>query len=153
MPLINEEIRGELEALLRLARDEGLSELAVDRPGFRLLAKRGQAPAAAPSRPPAPTGQKQAAAPKRRKARPPRPSIWQICSPLTGLFYRSPSPEQRPFVEVGDLVEEGQTVCLVEAMKVFNEIPAERRGRVVEILAEKGELVEDGQVLVVLELE
>ncbi|NIR03674.1 MAG: acetyl-CoA carboxylase, biotin carboxyl carrier protein, partial [Gemmatimonadales bacterium] len=51
--------------------------------------------------------------------------------PLIGVFYRSPAPDAPPFVEIGDTVEEGQTVCIVEAMKVFNEIKAEWRGRVV----------------------
>ncbi len=72
-------------------------------------------------------------------------------SPLIGVFYRSPAPDAPPFVEIGDMVSEGQTVCIVEAMKVFNEIKAEWQGRVVAIPAESGALVQAGDPLVVLE--
>jgi acetyl-CoA carboxylase biotin carboxyl carrier protein len=72
---------------------------------------------------------------------------------LIGLFYRSAAPDAPPFVEVGDVVEEGQTVCIIEAMKVFNEINAEWSGRVVAIPAEDGKLVQAGEPLVVLEFQ
>lgn len=74
----------------------------------------------------------------------------EITSPLVGTFYRSPSPDAPPFVEVGDQVEAGQTVCIVEAMKVFNEITADRPGTVIAIPAQNGQLVQVGQPLVVL---
>jgi acetyl-CoA carboxylase biotin carboxyl carrier protein len=163
---MREQTRKELEALLRLARDKGLSELRLDRAEFKLLLRRGREPEAAEGAPekaaPVSRGGREAASPpagaraaesRQGRARPARPSIWEICSPLPGIFYRSASPQDKSFIEIGDLVEEGQTVCLVEAMKIFNEITSERRGRVVEILAENGELVEDGQVLIVLEPE
>jgi acetyl-CoA carboxylase biotin carboxyl carrier protein len=72
---------------------------------------------------------------------------------MTGLFYRGPSPEIPPYVEVGADVEEGQTVGLIEAMKVFSEIPADVHGRVVRIVAENGKLVNQGEVLMLIELE
>ena len=150
---MRQEIRKELEALFRLAREEGLGELRVDRPDFRLVIRRGQPSLRPRPKPPAVAPGKQAPPSLRERPRPGRPRVWQICSPLIGIFYRSSSPDRPPFVEVGDAVTEGQTVCLVEAMKVFNEIPSERRGRVSEILAASGDLVEDGQVLFVLELE
>jgi acetyl-CoA carboxylase biotin carboxyl carrier protein len=74
-----------------------------------------------------------------------------VRAPLIGVFYRAPAPEAPPFVEIGDLVEEGETVCIVEAMKVFNEIKAEWRGRVVALPVENGSLVQAGDPLVVLE--
>lgn len=74
-----------------------------------------------------------------------------VRSPLIGVFYRAPSADAPPYVEIGDLVEEGQTVCIVEAMKVLNEIKAEWRGRVVAVPAENGKLVQAGEPLVVLE--
>ncbi|MBI2864632.1 MAG: biotin carboxyl carrier domain-containing protein [Chloroflexi bacterium] len=74
----------------------------------------------------------------------------QVTSPLTGVFYLSPSPTSPPFVEAGDVIEEGQVVGMVEAMKVFNEIKAEWSGRVVRIFARSGELVQTGQALLEL---
>ena len=70
---------------------------------------------------------------------------------MIGMFYRGPSPDSPPFVELGSLVEEGQTIGLIEAMKVFNEITSEEDGRVVEIPAKNAQLVEEGEILVVLE--
>jgi acetyl-CoA carboxylase biotin carboxyl carrier protein len=70
-----------------------------------------------------------------------------VTSPFVGTFYRAPSPEASSFVEVGDTVRKGQVVCIVEAMKLMNEIEAEADGKVVEILARNGEHVEYGQSL------
>lgn len=74
-------------------------------------------------------------------------SIHLITSPMVGTFYRAPSPENPPFVEVGSKVTEKSVVCIVEAMKLMNEIEAEVRGEVIEVLAENGQLVEYGQPL------
>lgn len=73
-----------------------------------------------------------------------------IASPMVGVYYRSPGPEQAPFIELGDHVEVGQTVGLIEAMKVFSEVPAEVAGTVVAIPAENGQLVKPGDALVVV---
>ena len=74
-----------------------------------------------------------------------------ISSPMVGTFYRSPSPESPSFVEVGQVVEIGQVVCIVEAMKLMNEIKSEIRGKVIEAKANNAEPVEFGQVLFVVE--
>lgn len=74
-----------------------------------------------------------------------------IKSPMVGTFYRAPSPESAPYVEVGDEVKDESVVCVLEAMKVFNEIKAEVEGKIVEILVENGESVEYGQALFALE--
>jgi acetyl-CoA carboxylase biotin carboxyl carrier protein len=66
---------------------------------------------------------------------------------MVGTFYRSPAPDEGPFVEVGDRIRTGQTVCIIEAMKLMNEIEAEVSGQIVEILVENGEPVEYGQPL------
>jgi len=79
------------------------------------------------------------------------PAGHEIASPLVGTFYRSSSPDMPPLVEVGDRVEVGQPLCIVEAMKVFNEITADRAGAVLAIPAQNGQLVQVGQVLVVLD--
>lgn len=74
-------------------------------------------------------------------------NIVTIRSPMIGTFYSSPKPDQAPFVKVGDRVSSTTTVCIVEAMKVFNEIPAECTGRIVAVLVENGDPVEFGQPL------
>lgn len=71
----------------------------------------------------------------------------EIVSPMVGTFYRSPAPDEAPFVNVGDRVRNGQTVCIIEAMKLMNEIEAEVSGEIVEILVENGQPVEFGQPL------
>ncbi|MBD0346498.1 MAG: acetyl-CoA carboxylase biotin carboxyl carrier protein [Coleofasciculus sp. Co-bin14] len=71
----------------------------------------------------------------------------EVLSPMVGTFYRSPSPDDPPYVEVGDRIRIGQTVCIIEAMKLMNEIEAEVSGEVVEILVENGKPVEYGQPL------
>ena len=75
----------------------------------------------------------------------------KIASPMVGTFYRAPSPEAPPFVEIGQVVEVGQVVCIVEAMKLMNEIKAEVEGKIVEVVVENAEPVEFGQALFVLE--
>ena len=74
-----------------------------------------------------------------------------INSPLTGVCYLAPSPRDPAFVHPGDLVALGQVVCLIEAMKVFNEVRAPKEGKVIKILAKTGELVHQGDVLMILE--
>lgn len=74
-------------------------------------------------------------------------NIYQIKSPMVGTFYRAPSPDADPYVKAGDIITEETIVCIVEAMKLFNEIEAEVKGEIVEILVENGQLVEYGQPL------
>ena len=73
-----------------------------------------------------------------------------IRSPMVGTFYRSPSPEAKPFIEVGQAVKEGQTVCVIEAMKLMNEIEADFSGVVKAVLVESGQPVEYGQALFII---
>ncbi|MEY3912443.1 MAG: hypothetical protein RJB64_78 [Pseudomonadota bacterium] len=74
-----------------------------------------------------------------------------VKSPMVGTFYRSASPGARPFIELGSVVKEGDTICIIEAMKILNEIEADKSGTVVQILAENGQAVEYGHPLVVIE--
>lgn len=71
----------------------------------------------------------------------------EVKSPMVGTFYRSPAPDEPPFIEVGDMTRRGQTVCIIEAMKLMNELEAEVTGEVVEILVDNGEPIEFGQPL------
>lgn len=75
----------------------------------------------------------------------------QVSSPMVGTFYRSSSPDSKPFIEVGDTVAAGDTICIIEAMKMMNQIEADQTGTVKSILVENGQPVEYGQSLVVIE--
>ncbi len=74
-----------------------------------------------------------------------------ISAPMVGTFYRAPSPESEPYVQIGQNVEDGQVVCIIEAMKLMNEIESEWRGKIVQVLVENAQPVEYGQPLFVLE--
>jgi acetyl-CoA carboxylase biotin carboxyl carrier protein len=143
---MNDEAYRQVTDLFRLFCDQGLSELSVEDGDFKLhLSREGVNPA--------PPRSHRAPRPARQRGEAPEPSPRTVAvrAPLIGVFYRAPAPEAPPFVEIGDLVEEGETVCIVEAMKVFNEIKAEWRGRVVALPVENGSLVQAGDPLVVLE--
>ena len=103
------------------------------------------APAAAPS---APAAEGTAPAPA---AEDDIPAGTQVKSPLVGTFYSSPSPDEPPFVLVGQQVKEGDTLCIIEAMKIMNEIKSPCDGKVVRIMAQPGDMVEYNQVLFVIE--
>ena len=101
----------------------------------------------------------QAAAPAQQAAAPAAPAVetapavvgHQVKSPMVGSFYRASSPGAKAFVEVGDQVKEGDTICIIEAMKIVNEIEADKSGTVTRILADNGQAVEYGQPLFVIE--
>ena len=80
------------------------------------------------------------------------PSLHKVTSPMVGTFYASPSPDADAYVKAGDKVSENSVVCIVEAMKLFNEIEAEVKGEIVEVLVENGQLVEYGQPLFLVRL-
>ncbi|WFF04350.1 acetyl-CoA carboxylase biotin carboxyl carrier protein [Micromonospora sp. WMMD964] len=103
--------------------------------------------------PPAPTGVPASPAPEEPAASAPPsvPGRAAVRAPIVGTFYRSPEPGARPFVTVGDLVRPGQPVAIVEAMKLMNEVTADRAGRVVAVLVEDGQSVEYDQPLVELD--
>ena len=100
------------------------------------------APTAAPAAPPA-----EIAAPAADAA----PAGHTVKSPMVGTFYRSSSPGAKPFVEVGDAVKEGDTICIIEAMKILNEIEADKSGTVKQMLCENGQAVEYGQPMFIIE--
>ncbi|MEM9904553.1 MAG: acetyl-CoA carboxylase biotin carboxyl carrier protein [Cyanobacteria bacterium P01_D01_bin.44] len=75
------------------------------------------------------------------------PNLIEVTSPMVGTFYRSPAPDEPPFVNTGDRIQTGQTICIIEAMKLMNELEAEVTGEIVEILVENAEPVEFGQLL------
>jgi acetyl-CoA carboxylase biotin carboxyl carrier protein len=84
-------------------------------------------------------------------AQKPKPSEHVITAPMVGTFYASPSPGAKPFVEIGDEIKVGQVLCIIEAMKMMNQIEADRAGRVASVMARNGDPVEFGQPLFVVE--
>jgi acetyl-CoA carboxylase biotin carboxyl carrier protein len=74
-----------------------------------------------------------------------------VKSPMVGTFYRSASPGSKPFVEMGSVVKEGETICIIEAMKILNEIEADKSGTITKVLCENGQAVEYGQALFMIE--
>ncbi len=84
-------------------------------------------------------------------AAPAEPVGHTVKSPMVGTFYRASSPGAKPFVEIGDTIKEGETICIVEAMKILNEIEADKSGTVTKILVDNGQAVEYGQPLYVIE--
>ena len=147
----------EIKEMISLMNEHDLSELEIEKDGTKIKLKKSSAdaPETFRSRPaeyrlestPSPKAVEDltvapAAAGKSTKV---------VASPMVGTFYRAPSPEAAPFVEIGQVVEVGQVVCIVEAMKLMNEIKSEVRGKVVEVSVENAEPVEFGQTLFVVE--
>ncbi len=136
----------ELKRLVALMRANDLVEVEMEEEGRRVRVVRG-GPAAAPvvvAHPAAPVAAPAPAA----AGKPAKESRGiEIPSPMVGTFYRSPSPDASPYVEVGDRIGKDSPVCIVEAMKVMNEIKAEVEGEILEILVQNGEPVEFGQPL------
>ena len=92
-----------------------------------------------------------ALAPAAPAAAPQVPAGHTVKSPMVGTFYRSSAPGAKPFVEIGQQVKEGETICIIEAMKILNEIEADKAGTITQILCENGQAVEYGQPLFVIE--
>ena len=103
------------------------------------------APAAAPTAPAAPTAAAEPAVPA--APTPVASGATEVCAPMVGVFYVAPSPGAEPFVHVGSKVKKGETLCILEAMKLMNEVVAECDGEIAEICASDGDLVEYGRVL------
>jgi acetyl-CoA carboxylase biotin carboxyl carrier protein len=148
-----------LKTLIDLVAESGVSELEVTEGEDKVRIVKNPAPiaapvqqvyAAAPAAAPAPTPTSAAAAAPAAEAAPSEPSGHAVKSPMVGTFYRSPTPGADSFVKIGDTVKEGQTLCIIEAMKLLNEIESDKSGVVKEILCENGQGVEFGQALFII---
>ncbi|MDG1670648.1 MAG: acetyl-CoA carboxylase biotin carboxyl carrier protein [Akkermansiaceae bacterium] len=147
----------EIKKIVKLMDDHGLSQFQYEKEDFNLKLKKGVdldeiqsllgslgsapapvAPLAAPAQAPAAPAAESAA---------PEPAGEEISSPMVGTFYRKSSPESPNFVEVGDAVSEGQTLCIIEAMKVMNEIKAEKSGTIAQVCVDDGNSVQFGDAL------
>ncbi len=133
----------EIAELIELMAKGNLSEIEVEREGFRLrLRKEPPLVAAHPHMVYASPTSIVASEKPKELAGPSAESSREIRSPMVGVFYRSPSPDSAAYVEVGQEVNENTVVCIIEAMKVMNEIKAEARGIITEVLAENGKAVD-----------
>lgn len=152
----------EIEALIKLVKKSGVSEVSVDMKDFKITVKTqgngtnaAYAPVAAASAP-------ALAAPVHAPAASPTPATPQpetpddsklitVRSPMIGTFYRTPSPDKPSFVNVGDDISSGKVLCIIEAMKLFNEIESEVTGKIVKVLVENATPVEYDQPLFLVE--
>jgi acetyl-CoA carboxylase biotin carboxyl carrier protein len=152
----------QIKQIIDLMKRSELTEFAVEEEGFKLKIRRGPTglpvvstgrgsnppfiPSESVSTPPMPVQAPGASMPGTQIPAE-EPGITYVKSPMVGTFYRSPSPESKPFADLGTKIEENSLVCIIEAMKIMNEIQAEIKGTVIEVLVENGQPVEYGQRL------
>jgi acetyl-CoA carboxylase biotin carboxyl carrier protein len=144
-----------LKKLIDLVQESGIAELEITEGEEKVkIVKGGAATVAAPAAvmmaPVAHQTAAPAAASAPTEAEPAAPEGHVVKAPMVGTFYRSPSPDAKAFVEVGQTIKEGDTICIIEAMKLMNEIEADASGTVKAILVENGQPVEYGQPLFIL---
>ncbi|MGG6309714.1 acetyl-CoA carboxylase biotin carboxyl carrier protein [Paenibacillus macerans] len=151
----------EIKELIELVDKTSVHELEIENEGARLCIRKpgvsevvhvqpqivAAAPQSIPAVLPAPVAQESAQAAEAARPAPQAANLHTIASPMVGTFYRSSSPESQPFVNIGDKVGEKTTVCIIEAMKLMNELEAEMKGEITDILVENGQMVEYGQPL------
>lgn len=145
----------DIKAIYKFLRETDIVEFELEGANGKIRLKRGVAFTAEPM--PVPVNNNGSAleeapkeAKKEEKAKPDNVRI--VTSPMVGTFYRSPSPEAAVFAEVGSVVKSGQTLCIIEAMKLMNEVESEFSGKVVSILVENGQPVEYGEPLFHIEV-
>lgn len=158
----------QIQELIKMINKSNIGEVSIEEKGFKLTIKQKEEPAvqqviaapihqqavAALAAAPAPAAQPQptvAAEKPAKAAEAPAGNTVTIKSPMIGTFYRSPSPDKASFVNVGDEVTPGKVVCIIEAMKLFNEIESEVQGKIVKVLVEDASPVEYDQPLFLVE--
>jgi len=151
-----------LKKLIDLVQESGIAELEITEGEERVRIARGgivnvtplaAAPTIVPAAMPAPVAAAPpagAGAPAAAAEPPPGIEGHVVKSPMVGTFYRAPAPDAKPFVDVGGAVKEGETICVIEAMKLMNEIEADASGTIKAILVENGQPVEYGQALFII---
>lgn len=147
----------EIKEVIQLMNENNLNEIELEKDGLKIRLVRGYKPAmqgvqemSAESISTAITSALEGKA-QAQPVQEPKGNYIQIKSPMVGTFYKSPSPEASSFVEAGDTINPGDIICIIEAMKLMNEIKAEVKGKIKEILVENGEPVEFGQPLFLIE--
>ncbi len=145
-----------VKKIVRLVEQSGVDEIEIEQDGLRIRVAKSShnhsvhvqaapAPAVAPAEAPASPAPAQAAPP------PAEAKHHEIKSPIVGTFYRAPAPEADPYVEVGQIIQPKTVLCIIEAMKLMNEIESDVGGRIVKILVENGQPVEYNQTLFLIE--
>jgi acetyl-CoA carboxylase biotin carboxyl carrier protein len=151
----------EIRELIDLVADRGLGGLEIERSGFRLridgrprVAAAEAAAPAAPAVPPSPpvAAGPRAAAPVEEPEADADENVHVITSPIVGTFYRSPSPEADPFAQVGERISKGKILCIIESMKLMNEIESDVEGEVLAVYPRNGQPVEYGEKLFAIRL-
>ncbi len=144
----------EVKEVINLMNENGLTEIELEKDGFKIRLKKGRegmieggASEGGVERAVLPARQM----PAEQTAPPAKSKNLEIKSPMVGTFYKSPSPDTPPFVKVGDDVEVGQVVCIMEAMKLMNEIKSEVKGKIAAVLVENADPVEFNQTLFLVE--
>lgn len=143
----------ELKEMITLMNENGLTEIEIEREGQRIRLKKGFSGIPEVTREMA-LNQPPQPAPTAAPAKEPetaKSNLIEIKAPMVGTFYRTPAPDAPTFVEKGDVIEQGQVVCIIEAMKLMNEIKSEVKGKVVDILVENAQPVEFGHALFLIE--
>jgi len=149
----------EIKELIEMLKGTDISELEVERAGVKVRLRKGSDTTIQSSLPrmeyPHPhlisVPRTDVPAATAKQAEPASSNQIKITSPIVGTFYRAPAPDKPPYVQAGDVVKAGQVLCIVEAMKLMNEIESEASGKIVKILVENGQPVEYGQPLFVIE--
>jgi len=137
-----------IKELIKLVEESDINEITIEQDGARITIRKGMIGEEAGTDV-LKTSEGEVSAKSSQKS---YPDNWKsVVAPMVGTFYRSLSPDSPPFVEEGDLVEEGETVCILEAMKLMNEIAAEEKGIIKKVLVENGYSVEYGQDLFLYE--
>ena len=143
----------EIKEMINLMNENNLSELELEKQGLKIRIKKGPEgeiekiiEKVAP-KVPLPTYP----VPGEHPVLPGAPKVIEIKSPMVGTFYKAPSPDAPPFVKTGDYIETGQVICIIEAMKLMNEIKSEVKGKIVSVLVENADPVEFGQTLFLVE--
>jgi len=144
----------EIKEMIALMNENGLLELEIEKDGQRIRLKKTASggidvsgPVVIARQVPSEPGPGQASGISQAAV----PATVEIKAPMVGTFYRAPGPEASPFVEVGQTIEPGQVICIIEAMKLMNEIKAEVKGKILEILVDNAEPVEFGQPIFLIE--
>ena len=144
----------EIKDMINLMNENDLTELEIEKEGMRIRLKKGASGIERAVEFIQPQGASAAGQGKPGQApaeSAPKKNVAEVKAPMVGTFYRAPSPEASPYVNVGDNIEVGQVICIIEAMKLMNEIKSEVKGKIIDIHVENAEPVEFGHVLFVVE--
>jgi oxaloacetate decarboxylase alpha subunit len=144
----------EIKEMISLMNENSLVELEIEKDGMRIRLKKVNSGTEAFSGPIIVEKERITGAVKNEIAEPLEKmavKTVEIKAPMVGTFYRAPSPEAPPYVEIGQTIEPGQVICIIEAMKLMNEIKAEIRGKILEILVDNAEPIEFGQSMFLIE--